>query len=156
MYDSLERKTLKLDDTDLRVQEPLGTSALENLSSDPFLQASESLTTTSLLQIKKYAEVPQFVRVSHVANGAQEGVRAKVPFLPPLRSGKKYTLVLDLEETLIHCTLFSKRDSTASNKDEGEEDLLVYQRPGLQQFLKEVAELYEIVIFTSKGEECAN
>lgn len=94
--------------------------------------------------------------MSHVANSIQEGVRAKAPYLPPLGAGKKYTLVLDLEETLIHCTLFSKRDSTASNKDEGEEDLLVYQRPGLQQFLKEMAELYEIVIFTSKGEECAN
>ena len=81
--------------------------------------------------MKKYVEAPQYVRVS-TANSSIEGTRSKAPFLPPINPTKKYTLILDLEETLIHSTMFSKRISRTSYFQEGEEDLLVYQRPGLQ------------------------
>lgn len=57
------------------------------------------------------------------------------PFLPPSPSGT-YTLVLDLDETLVHFV---------QSEDEG----TVYIRPGCEEFLKGASEWYEIVVFTA-------
>jgi Dullard-like phosphatase family protein len=59
------------------------------------------------------------------------------PFLPPKQEeGKKYTLVLDLDETLVHY-----------DGDTGEGRFLV--RPGAVDFLTKLGEYYEIVVFTA-------
>lgn len=65
------------------------------------------------------------------------------PYLPP-KSDKKYTLVLDLDETLIH---FEEL-----NENEGQLSL----RPGADEFLRVMSNYYEIVIFTAGTEEYAN
>jgi len=62
------------------------------------------------------------------------------PFLPKLplnEEGKTYTLVLDLDETLIH---YFEMGS------EGGHFLI---RPGVDKFLNEMSELFEVVIFTA-------
>lgn len=56
------------------------------------------------------------------------------PYLPALPEGIEYTLVLDLDETLIHY------------KDD-EDYYLV--RPGVAKFLQELSTSYEIVLFTA-------
>ena len=53
-------------------------------------------------------------------------------------SERKYTLVLDLDETLIHYV---------DNGDTEESYFLI--RPFCQQFLREMAQFYEVVIFTA-------
>ncbi len=53
------------------------------------------------------------------------------------KSHKEYTLVLDLDETLLHYF----------EKSEIEGELRI--RPGADNFLKVMAEHYEIVIFTA-------
>ena len=61
------------------------------------------------------------------------------PFLPPLDPSEKdtkYTLVLDLDETLIH------------NIEVSQEGLFLV-RPGCIQFIEQVAQYYEVVIFTA-------
>lgn len=65
----------------------------------------------------------------------------KAPFLPPIQQNYEYTLVLDLDETLVHY-------------DEGTEVLNV--RPNLHQFLDKVSRYYEIVIFTAGMKEYAD
>jgi TFIIF-interacting CTD phosphatase-like protein len=65
--------------------------------------------------------------------------RVYPPFLAPLE-GKditdRYTLVLDLDETLIH------------NVEYGNESFFLV-RPGCVQFIELMAKYYEIVIFTA-------
>ena len=62
------------------------------------------------------------------------------PFLPALSPEEKdntYTLVLDLDETLIHYF--------EMGGDRGH--FLI--RPGAHEFLKRMSDLYEVVIFTA-------
>jgi len=61
--------------------------------------------------------------------------------LPPLTGSKKFTLVLDLDETLIHY--------------DGSKGKLHF-RPSCLTFLKTLASKYEIVVFTAASKEYAD
>jgi CTD small phosphatase-like protein 2 len=57
--------------------------------------------------------------------------------------GKEYCLVLDLDETLVHYF------------EVGSEGTFLV-RPGCDQFLTEMAEIYEVVIFTAAMQDYAD
>lgn len=68
------------------------------------------------------------------------------PYLPPIKHSKGmngYTLVLDLDETLVHYFEIG---------DQGK--FLV--RPGVTSFLKEMSKFFEIVIFTAAVQDYAD
>lgn len=73
-----------------------------------------------------------------------EALKAEVtvPYLAPLpacmQNVKMYTLVLDLDETLIHF-----------QSGEADEEGFYMIRPGCNKFLKELSQLYELVVFTA-------
>jgi TFIIF-interacting CTD phosphatase-like protein len=70
-----------------------------------------------------------------------------VPYLPP-QSSPRYTLVLDLDETLIH--YIDNNQDPALSQSFGESVIGTFLiRPGAQQFLVEMAKHYEVVIFTA-------
>lgn len=62
------------------------------------------------------------------------------PFLPPLdtKSGVTYTLVLDLDETLVH---FEENEERTGGQ--------FHLRPFAREFLKTMSQHYELVIFTA-------
>ena len=64
--------------------------------------------------------------------------------LPAMSPRKKYTLVLDLDETLIHF----------EEKSDGTSQFLI--RPYAQEFLKTVSVYYEVVIFTAALQDYAD
>ena len=55
-------------------------------------------------------------------------------------SSLKYTLVLDLDETLVHYV-------------EDEESAYILIRPGAENFLEELSKYYELVIFTAATQD---
>jgi len=67
-----------------------------------------------------------------------------IPFIKS-KSKKRYTLILDLDETLIHLEM---------NKDVLKGTITF--RPGLFEFLDEVSKLYELIIFTCGTAQYAN
>ena len=70
--------------------------------------------------------------------------KIKVPFLPPMDTHKfNYTLVLDLDETLVHYI-------------EEKDRHYVQVRPFAEYFISEMGKYFELVIFTSAEEEYAN
>ena len=77
-----------------------------------------------------------------------------LPILPPQSAnheGKK-TLVLDLDETLVHSTFQtpSQFDFTITVEIESRvSTVYVLKRPGVDEFLTKMSELYEIVVFTA-------
>jgi Dullard-like phosphatase family protein len=70
--------------------------------------------------------------------------KVKPPFLPPLDTKKyAYTLVVDLDETLVHYI-------------EEENRAYVQVRPYTDYFLSEMSKYFEIVIFTAAAEDYAD
>ena len=70
--------------------------------------------------------------------------KVKPPFLPPLDTKKyTYTLVMDLDETLVHYI-------------EEENRAYVQVRPYAEYFLSEMKKYFEIVIFTAAAEDYAD
>ena len=79
--------------------------------------------------------------------------------LPPQSSDKK-TLVLDLDETLVHSqfmTFSAPSDVIIQIEIENEmHDIHVMVRPGVKEFLEKMEKLYEIVIFTASVSKYAD
>ena len=81
-------------------------------------------------------------------------------FLLSPKISKKKTLVLDLDETLVHSQFLpfpSKSDVILKiNIQEQVQDIHVLIRPGVQTFLQRLSKLYEIVIFTASVSKYAD
>ncbi|OKL59664.1 hypothetical protein UA08_05332 [Talaromyces atroroseus] len=81
---------------------------------------------------------------------AKPGAWLLPPPLPHLRGRK--CLVLDLDETLVHSSfkVLERADFTIPVEIEGQwHNIYVIKRPGVDQFMKRVGELYEVVVFTA-------
>lgn len=72
-----------------------------------------------------------------------EANKPEPPFLPEKEKETPYTLVLDMDETLIHYTEANKNGS-----------LLI--RPYCHEFLEEMSKYFELVIFTAAVKEYAD
>ncbi|KAH6657734.1 HAD-like domain-containing protein [Truncatella angustata] len=74
-----------------------------------------------------------------------------LPAILPEHKGRK-CLVLDLDETLVHSSfkILHQADFTIPVEIEGNyHNVYVIKRPGVDQFMKRVGELYEVVVFTA-------
>jgi len=71
----------------------------------------------------------------------------KEPYLKPINPKYKYTLVLDLDETLVHFI---------SDDESDEKSAYIQIRPGAEEFIKDLSEYYEIVIFTAAQKNYAD
>ena len=81
-----------------------------------------------------------------------------IPAKSPKFKGKK-TLVLDLDETLVHSSFvpFEKNDLILNvNFDGVFYNIYVLVRPGVEQFIKEMGKYFEIVTFTASIENYAS
>ena len=78
-----------------------------------------------------------------------KGVNRPSYFLPPINKKYKYTLILDLDETLIYL----KNKINISNNDKFLNNpfssSILILRPGLIDFLKKMKQIYELIIFSS-------
>ena len=82
------------------------------------------------------------------------------PYLLPRQSSNKKTLVLDLDETLVH-SQFQPFDIPADiilkiELENELHDIHVMVRPGVPEFLKNMGKIYEIVIFTASVSKYAD
>lgn len=97
----------------------------------------------------------------HVPATQRHPVRAAVPLLPPLapaHSGRM-CLVLDLDETLVHSSFkpVANADMVIPVRLGGAvHPVHVMKRPGCDEFLRVMAERFEVVIFTASVDYYAN
>lgn len=102
------------------------------LCADILHNAADKVVDKNIYQQRK-ARRPNFVIQPHRASS----------LLPPKALPYEYTLVLDLDETLIHC-----KRTEAKGK--------ILLRPHVKEFLNEMAKFYEIVIFTAADKQYAD
>eukprot|EP00475_Leptophrys_vorax_P019571 TRINITY_DN26819_c0_g1_i1.p1 TRINITY_DN26819_c0_g1~~TRINITY_DN26819_c0_g1_i1.p1 ORF type:complete len:466 (-),score=15.29 TRINITY_DN26819_c0_g1_i1:407-1804(-) len=103
-----------------------------------------------------YLNVPQLAPLS--PSDAPFDTSKLLPPPRPIHANRK-TLVLDLDETLIHSvfTPIINADFVIDLDVDGKlTTIYVHKRPGVEEFLRAVAQVYEVVVFTASMASYAN
>lgn len=142
----------------------LGSLAQDRLSTKLARHLHYTVQPTLSDRASRYA-------VRHAAARRQQAtvaVRdAAAPLLPPPEDRTKQCLVLDLDETLVHSTydpvaagtdlsMFTISEVIERGSDRSTFDVNVIRRPGLDEFLRAVGSMYEVVVFTAALPNYAN
>eukprot|EP00802_Teleaulax_amphioxeia_P016744 Tamp_16870.p1 GENE.Tamp_16870~~Tamp_16870.p1 ORF type:complete len:343 (+),score=63.35 Tamp_16870:337-1365(+) len=93
------------------------------------------------------------------SGGGSPGYHHPGALLPPKRVSHKVTLILDLDETLVHSSFkpVPGADWVVPVEVDGTvHRVFVCKRPGLDVFMKRVAEQFEVVVFTASLDKYAN
>ncbi|KAG7293318.1 hypothetical protein NEMBOFW57_003364 [Staphylotrichum longicolle] len=109
-------------------------------------------SSNPVISVERHTHVPTGTLIENPPVFApDQPQRFLLPPQAPEHKGRK-CLVLDLDETLVHSSfkILHQADFTIPVEIEGNyHNVYVIKRPGVDQFMKRVGELYEVVVFTA-------
>jgi len=97
-------------------------------------------------------EFDPFLFIKHLPPIPQHHLARKKCLLPKSPKAPRISLALDLDETLVHCSVepLSKAELTFSVNFNGVDyQVYVRTRPHLRTFLKQVSQWFEVIVFTA-------
>jgi RNA polymerase II subunit A small phosphatase-like protein len=152
-------KDIKL--SNLIYQQVDGTSPYRQMSSSPYNNNSNRDRVNSprqdLRSSQNYSNISPCNKI--VSQNLNVSLKNPIRYLPENRSLKK-TLILDLDETLVHSAFkpfYEKSDILLNVElDRRSHIIHVLKRPGVEEFLEKMAKLFEVVIFTASLSAYAN
>ncbi|KAI1059185.1 hypothetical protein LB507_003599 [Fusarium sp. FIESC RH6] len=140
-------KTPKPNNGDVDMQD----APTEELEEAPEAPAVEVPTQRTILPPPPGPAVVAPSQFTDAGPSAPEPQKWLLPPIAPEHKGRK-CLVLDLDETLVHSSfkILHQADFTIPVEIEGNyHNVYVIKRPGVDEFMKRVGELYEVVVFTA-------
>ncbi|KAF1972400.1 NIF-domain-containing protein [Bimuria novae-zelandiae CBS 107.79] len=147
--DSQEEKDQDIEMNDV----PLASTEVRHEGDDPSTDTQHDVSPKVDLPPPPPLEQRQIAVHNQTSDTSMSEPQQKY-LLGPIRpefKGKK-CLVLDLDETLVHSSfkILAQADFTIPVEIEGQyHNVYVIKRPGVDQFMKRVGELYEVVVFTA-------
>ena len=110
-------------------------------------------------EIQASNTVPEFDPYYFIKHLPPHEVPSKTVLPLPTRRTPRRCLVLDLDETLVHCSLtelesFDMRFSVTF--EENLYEIFVRTRPHLTEFLEKVSQLFEVILFTASRKQYAD
>jgi len=166
-----ESKSEEAQQSDEKASATEEPAATESTSTSENARAAESEETShqeDVVQVPNVFPPPPPPPAPEISSDAGEQQWLLPRPLPHLQNRK--CLVLDLDETLVHssfkvsktrskrsgrvdslwCQVLERADFTIPVEIEGQyHNIYVIKRPGVDQFMKRVGELYEVVVFTA-------
>jgi len=129
------------------VKVPINSKKIESF----FRESNSNTNSNSLLNSVKYISSPLIIQSNFDKNSFSHNIISNTQ--------NKKTLVLDLDETLVHSTFYPfqiKSDIILKISLDGKNHIIhVLKRPNLDFFLKKVSEFYNVIIFTASLSEYA-
>ncbi|XP_065674541.1 CTD small phosphatase-like protein 2 [Hydra vulgaris] len=124
----------------------------QNLDGNNFSYTEIKPFHSILQQEEKTDEFDPFYFIKHIPPPPSEAYLRKTVLPLPTRRTPQMTLVLDLDETLVHCSLSKLEAYNMTFNvvfDNVTYQLFVKLRPHLLEFLERVSKLYEVILFTA-------
>jgi len=104
---------------------------------------------------EEFEEFDPFLFIANLPEPSEEQLKRPVCLSPRTKETPPVTLVLDLDETLVHCStepLESAELQFPVLFNNTEYQVYVRKRPHFEEFLKKVSQKFEVVIFTASQE----
>ena len=153
-----EKNTIKFPDCIYNNNKELDKNKLDSIISSFFIESHKSLPNFNFDTFKKfYYSFLCFNEVEENNNNNifEENINKnnieqdnnKKYLLPEIKEDKKYSLILDLDETIIYSQRkFNYKVRKTENRINKKKIIL---RPGLYEFLHEMKSLFELIVFSS-------